>query len=597
MTEAGTPRPDDASAAQGRWRRAAELAGARRAARAAEDRLWAAIEALPDAFVLYDAEDRVALFNTKYRDLYAASAGAIRIGATFEEILRAGLAHGQYPEAAGREEAWLAERLERHRAPRGPIAQELPGGRHLQIHEVRLPNGDTAGFRVDVTEIKRRKQELREKAAALEVAATTDSLTGLRNRRGLERAVAELARTCPKSARFGLLHVDLDRFKPINSVFGHAAGDFALRRVAEVLTRSVRREDVVARVGGDEFVLVLTPPCDRRRAMAAAQRILSQCSEPVDWNGKTLRFGASIGIALGPAADLPRMQADADIALYEAKKGGRNRNLLFNADLRHRVEARKALSDDLLAGLSRGEIEAQYQPQVDAADGTLVGFEALARWRHPVRGLLGPQAFLGIAEDLGLVPTVDRLICDHAIATGRALVAAGHALSTVSVNVSMGRLTEGPFVQQLPSGPCDGFRLSLEILEAVDVDRDFDEIAWVFDALRERGILIEVDDFGSGRASLTSLLKIRPDRVKLDSQIVRAALEDTRGAGAMVRAIAEMCHGLGIPMTAEGIETAEHARLVREMGCDLLQGYYVSPPLDRGDLLSWAAARSAHRTA
>ncbi|MBS0125369.1 sensor domain-containing protein [Thetidibacter halocola] len=565
-----------------------ELDTARQAAQQAQERLWAAFEALPEAFVLYDADDRAVLFNEKYRQTYSESGGAIEIGQRFEDILREGLRKGQYPEAIGREQTWLKQRLELHRNPLGPLEQELPGDRHLKIHEVRLPNGDTVGFRVDVTQLKRQKAELKQKARALEIAATTDPLTGLHNRRGLESVMQDLTSWADEDDRFGLLHVDLDRFKPINDVFGHPAGDFLLRRVADILKSTVRSGDFVSRIGGDEFVAVLNAPCSDEAAQDIAQRIIRCCGEPVCWGDKTLRFGASVGVALGSVADLPRMLIDADIALYEAKKGGRNCHHVFNAALRRKVEDRKALSDDLLVGLQRGEIVAHYQPQLRAADLSLVGIEALARWHHPDRGVLQPADFFAIAEELGMMPEIDRLVCDQAIETGHAIASAGHALATVSVNAGLPRLTQARDFDWLPATRDFPFRLSVEVLETVDVDRDFDEIAWVFDDLRERGIRVEIDDFGSGRASLTALLKIRPDRIKLDTQIVRAALFDPTGAGSMMRAIAEMCRGLGIPMTAEGIETRKHANLMRDVGCDILQGFHFAHPLPHESLMDWA---------
>lgn len=569
-----------------RVERTRELAQARQEAQETRARLWSAIEALPEAFVLYDREDRAVMFNSKYLNIYAESAEAIRRGEQFETILRAGLDNQQYPEAIGREDDWLAERMERHRNPKGPIEQVLPGDRYLQIHEVRLENGDTVGFRIDVTQLKRQQRELADKAYALEVAATTDPLTGLSNRRGLETVMARIGHMGEAGETYGVLHLDLDRFKPINDVFGHAAGDHLLCRVAEILRHNVRTGDHVARVGGDEFVVVLKSPVTEARAAKIASRIIAHCNQPVMWEDKTLHFGASIGIALGPPAEMTAMLHNADIALYEAKKSGRNCHHFFTAELRNWVETRKTLSDDLLMGMKRGEVIAHYQPQYSATDGRLVGIEALARWDHPTRGTLSPAVFLELAEEMGILAEVDRLIFEHALETGRLLAEGGQGLEKVSVNVSLSRLTQSQNMEWLPSTEDLPFQLCLEILEAVDVDRDFDEISWAFDGLRERGIQVEVDDFGSGRASLTSLLKIRPDRIKLDTEIVRAAAFDPVGAGSMVRAIAEMCAGLGIPMTAEGIETQEHAALMTTLGCDLLQGYFFAHPMSRADLMA-----------
>jgi diguanylate cyclase (GGDEF)-like protein len=393
--------------------------------------------------------------------------------------------------------------------------------------------------------------------------------------------------------RLAVLHIDLDRFKPINDVFGHNAGDFLLQHVADILRGAVRACDAVARVGGDEFVVVLDAPTDEVIAELVAHRIISACAKVVNWDGKNLHFGASVGIALGEATQFSQLLTDADIALFEAKGAGRGRLHMFDAALRERVHRRKSLSDDLLRALESDEIVAFYQPQVDAADGRFIGYEALVRWQHPRLGIMTPGEFLGVAEDLGVMHEIDERVARQAISTGLELVSMGHDIASVSVNASLGRLTQADEFSWLPDARTLPFGFCIEVLEAIDVDRDFDEIAWVLDSYRQRGCHIEIDDFGSGRASLTSLLKIRPDRIKLDIEIVRAAAMDATGAGSMVRAIAEMCKGLGVPMTAEGVESREHADLMRELGCDKLQGFHFSRPMSKADLIAWVESRGA----
>ncbi|MGP6086311.1 EAL domain-containing protein [Antarctobacter jejuensis] len=567
-----------------RVRRNGELVEAREKAQEAQERLCAALEAVPDAFALYDANDRAVMFNQKYRDLYACSSSAINVGQTFESILREGLRNGQYLEAIGREDAWLTERLERHRNPSAPVAQELPGDKHVMVHEARLPNGDTVGFRIDVTQLKRQERELKRRADALGRAAITDPLTGLRNRRGLDEYMRNLVGV---EGTFGFIHLDLDRFKPINDVFGHAAGDCLLRHVAEILSSNVRRRDCVARVGGDEFVLVLEGPCTEALARDVAARIIEQCQAPLPWQDKMLHFGVSAGIASGSADCLPACQDDADIALYEAKRLGRNRYHFFDDTLRKHVEDRKILSDDLLVGLERGEFLAHYQPQVCAQSGAIIGVEALARWEHPTRGLLYPKDFLGIAEDLSLISCIDRTVYLHAIETGRMFSETENPLSQVSVNVSLKRLADATDLPWLESSESLPFRINIEILETLDVDRDFESVSELVAHLREKDIALEIDDFGSGRASLTSLLKFKPERVKLAGEITRAAVQESTGAHAMVQAIGDMCRRLNISMTAEGLETQEQADLMRALGCDIWQGYHFGRPMARDKLAAW----------
>jgi diguanylate cyclase (GGDEF)-like protein/PAS domain S-box-containing protein len=570
-----------------RTARNAELLAARVAAEAAQERLWSAIECIPEAFVLYDAEDRLVMCNGKYRDLYHASPEKIRAGVTCENILPENRLNEQYPDAAGGEDESDADRLYGPKHVGKPIEKHLSDGRHLQVHQVKLPNGDTAGFEVDITELKNQKLDLDKKAKELAVSAITDPLTGLLNRRGLNDYIAANLEL-NSNKHFGVIHVDIDRFKPINDVYGHDAGDSVLVKVANILRKDIRLVDCVARVGGDEFVLILSAPCTARRAQSLAKRIIKRCSRSITWHNNRLRFGASIGIAFGAGSDLALLMRDADIALYEAKRNGRNCYHIFNGQLREKVRLKKLLCDELLEGIEREEIVAYYQPQLCARSGELVAIEALARWNHPTRGVLLPDAFLNIAEELGLLPELDARVFHHGFETGKALLASGVDFTRLSFNMSLAKLTSPDALAWLPKVDNLPFELSLEVLETLDLDQNFNEIAWIFEHLRARGIGIEIDDFGTGRASLTSLLRVKPDRIKIDGQITRAAVQSNTSASAMVKAVSEMCRGLGIPMTAEGIETEEQAVQMRGFGCELLQGFYLCPPLSREDLLVWS---------
>lgn len=310
------------------------LKNAREAQRRTEQRLWSAIDAIPDALAIYDAEDRLVICNDQYRQLYSQSASAITVGATFEEILRAGLTNGQYPEAAGREEAWLAERLDRHRNPTGPIEQELPGDRHLQIHEVRTTYGDTVGLRVEVTDLRRRQRQLEEYAEALKKAATElekqaqeDLLTGLANRRHLENILpARTVLWTRTHCGVALMLIDLDLFKSVNDSLGHAAGDHVLVEVARILKEEIRSEDIASRIGGDEF-LIATPYHGKPEALLRfARRLIDRLGAPMTFEGSPIEIGASIGISIceDGATRFKQLLGIADRALYEAKAAGRN---------------------------------------------------------------------------------------------------------------------------------------------------------------------------------------------------------------------------------------------------------------------------------
>jgi diguanylate cyclase (GGDEF)-like protein len=316
------------------------LGATRREAEQARQRLVDAIEALPDAFVYFDAEDRLAVCNLRYRELYRESAPAIAVGARFEELLRYGLAHGQYPQAAGRESDWLEERLQGHRRPAGPILQELPGNRWMRIDERITRDGGIAGVRTDVTELVRREQELVRLNAQLDAMngvlarlSTTDELTGLANRRQFDQRLAEeVARAQRHGLPLALLMLDVDHFKRYNDRHGHPLGDACLRRVATLLLEVARRpSDLVARIGGEEFAILL-PHDDAAEAQRVAEHCLAALDAAAIPHGDSPvapQVTMSIGVAdlssLGDGASAAALVAAADNALYRAKQIGRHR--------------------------------------------------------------------------------------------------------------------------------------------------------------------------------------------------------------------------------------------------------------------------------
>ncbi|GAA3868174.1 EAL domain-containing protein [Celeribacter arenosi] len=570
-------------------------------AKKAQQRLWGAIEALPEAFVMYDAEDRLVTCNKKYKEVYAASAPAIFEGAAFEDIIQFGLDNGQYPEAVGQEEAWLQERLERHKNPSGPMEQSVVGDRFLQIHEVRTEQGDTVGFRTDVTELHRQKRALERQASEMErqalalikamqdaeAASLTDGLTGLGNRRGLDMLLEDWEQRVAPGFEVVLIHVDLDRFKAINDVFGHAAGDHVLCVVSQILRDSVRSNEYIARVGGDEFVIAATFKNAQSAAEIIADRIIKACQESVDFNGQELRFGASIGIALAKNIGIGDLMENADIALYDAKSSGRNRCTLFTPELRAVAEEKKCMADELLRAFADDQIFPHFQPQVSAEDQSLVGVEALARWQHPTMGLVPPDVFLPVAEELGRLGDIDDIILRTSLETVQRLKLQGIQIPKLSVNLSYRRLKAKSLLNQvedLRPWPC---RLAFELLETIDYDQDADSFSWILDKLRDQDIEIELDDFGSGRASITTLLRLRPDRIKIDRQLVSSIAHEDSSANPLVKAICEMGNSLNIEMTAEGVETEAQAKVLKHLGCSVFQGYLFAPALSEQDLSQW----------
>lgn len=439
-----------------------------------------------------------------------------------------------------------------------------------------------------------RNRQLEAAKARIEHNALHDSLTGLPNRRYLDEMLRE-RQASGKGRRSGmaLLHMDLDRFKQINDTLGHAAGDAVLVNAARVLKASVGKADFVARIGGDEFVIV----CSARGGDAAlarlAESIVAQMRRPVAYENHECRCGVSIGITVqkGMVLDPKRLMVNADIALYRAKALGRNRFEFFSEALQAEVVTTKRTADEILRGLEAGEFEAHYQLQFDAYSHAVVGAEALARWRHPERGLLGPDTFLAVAEDLNVLAQIDEIILEKALADLGRWQARGCAVPRVSVNVSLKRLHDEDLIKSLEKLKFKPGSLAFELVESIYLDESDEMVAFNLDHIKELGIDIEIDDFGTGYASIVSLQNLRPKRLKIDRKLVDPVVNDA-GQRRLVASIVDIGKSLGIEVLAEGVETLEHARVLARLGCDALQGYAFARPMPAEDIGPFLKART-----
>lgn len=687
-------------------------------AKAAEQRLSVAIETLPDGFVLFDADERLVLCNERYRELYSASAPVLVEGARFEDILRYGLERGQYAEAVGREEAWLAERLASHKAPSSAIVQQLDDGRWVRIVERRTPDGGRVGLRIDITEqlesreraeraeqrlidaiealpaafwlydaddrlvmyndryrdffprdssflgpglayedvirnaVRQGREELtaeeqdqrvaavlkdshtasyereyqlgdgrwvrsfnsrisdggrvgfgiditeaRVRQEKLQHAAATDPLTGLANRRGLADRLAEIAANAREDERIAFMHIDLDKFKTVNDAVGHDAGDHVLQHCAQVLRKATRGEDLVARVGGDEFVVVCSRAEDEADVAGMAERLVSRLSAPVPYGDKLCHIGASIGVAFWTPASEPDVQkrlTDADIALQRSKEEGRGRFRIFQDDMRNRALMSAKLAQEIFEGLRRDEFEPYLQAQFDIASGLIVGFESLIRWNHPKRGLLTPGEFLFAAEEANLMDALDQRMLERSCALVPELRAAGFTDPKISINMSGLRLGDARIVERImattTSFGVEPEQLVLEILESTLLD---DRAANVDDNIRRlvaSGFSLELDDFGTGHAAIANLRKYPLGRIKIDRSLVNGI--DTDFELMMITgAIANLARSLGLKVLAEGVETDAELGVLRQIGCTCVQGYLFSRPMSPADLFAWIGDR------
>ncbi|MFD2648206.1 EAL domain-containing protein [Devosia albogilva] len=424
-------------------------------------------------------------------------------------------------------------------------------------------------------------RELEAARSRIEHNSLHDSLTGLPNRRYLDETLRRHAEHgyagCGSMA---LLHIDLDRFKQINDTLGHAAGDAMLVHASAVLRANCRDTDFVARIGGDEFVVLCPAGPDDDYIAGLAERIVEQMREPVSYEGHECRFGVSIGIAVGRVlpVDAKQLLINADIALYRAKRRGRNRYEFFSDALQEDVINTKRVADEILKGLERNEFVAWFQPQFAAGTLDLVGVEALVRWQHPTEGIKAPASFMPVAEELNVVAAIDSLVLEQTLAALRHWESIGLNVPRASVNVSLRRLSDEGLIESLRRHDISPGRIAFELVESIYLDEGDGAVAWTIDQLKELGIDIEIDDFGTGYASIVSLQKLRPDRLKIDRQLVDPILTDP-AQRRLLASIIDIGKAMDIAVVAEGVETLAHASILTELGVDILQGYAFARPL------------------
>lgn len=407
--------------------------------------------------------------------------------------------------------------------------------------------------------------------------AGRDSLTGLPNRRAFGAYLLGVLRMSEKHA---LMFLDLDGFKKVNDTLGHGVGDKLLCRTAERLQRTLPPNAFLARLGGDEFAIVLPSPEDRDELDALAGRLIEAVGEPHEFGGEPTTVGVSIGIAANDAGTCDEIVRQADMAMYVAKEGGRNRWKYYEPSLEAGRKYRQRLESDLRRALENHEIFVAFQPIVEAQSGRTTTVEALARWTHPTMGPISPDVFVPIAEESGLIVELGRQILDQSCRAAR------NWPFRLAVNLSPAQFWSPTLVEDvMRTLSHNGFspkRLKFEITETYLLSRPEAADAVIND-LRSRGIRLALDDFGTGYASIGYLRRFKFDLVKLDRTLVEAVAYDTSAAD-VFRAIVSLCHALGLPLLAEGVETAEQAAMLRHNGCKYLQGWYFGYPMDASQI-------------
>lgn len=506
-----------------------------------------------------------------------------------------------HPDDRARADREFAESLASHNRYNSEFRVLLPDGRVRHIRAkaaVYRDVGDAPriiGLNWDVTadvllrdaleqakaDLERRNAELEATKGQIEHMALHDSLTDLPNRRFLDLELARCAREANKDgASISLLIVDLDRFKQINDTFGHAAGDALLTHVANILRSLAQPTDFIARIGGDEFVMICRHSKQRQHLLLLAQSIVAKMRQPLVYEGNVCRFGVSVGIATASdsAGAVSQLLINADMALYEAKSTGRNRFAFYTQSLQTRTVRTKRLADDILRGIEDGEFIPFYQPRYDAKSFAICGVEALARWQHPKQGILTPNRFLDVAEEFNVTAAIDREIMKQTLLDMTSWNRQGILVPHASVNVSAQRLVDPELLEGLEDLDIEPGTLSFELVESIFLD-DSDRVDMEsIERIKALGIDIEIDDFGSGRASIISLLNINPKRLKIDRQLIIPML-DSQPSRQLVRLAIEIGQSLDIEVIAEGVETVGHAQLLKKLGCDMLQGHLLGRPM------------------
>jgi diguanylate cyclase (GGDEF)-like protein/PAS domain S-box-containing protein len=427
-----------------------------------------------------------------------------------------------------------------------------------------------------------------------------DALTGLPNRMSfMEQLEQSMAAARAQGTRLALLFVDLDHFKRVNDSLGHSVGDALLRTSASRIVGALRATDVVARFGGDEFMVLLPGlpgnPQQRDDVEEVARKLIATIEAPFDAEGRPLSVTPSIGVALFPGdGESPTELIDhADSAMYLAKSRGRANFQFFDPGMATSAYAALVMEGELGQALERGEFELYFQPQVRARDGSLVGAEALIRWNHPVRGLLLPDAFIPVAEQRRLMLPIGQWVLKEAARLAARWHALGLAVAPVAVNLSTVQFHSIGFIdavaQVLPHDGIGEGLLELELTERMLMD-DLGEVKQRLARLKAMGLHISVDDFGTGYSSLGHLKELPIDKVKIDRSFVHD-LPANRDSVAITRAIIQMGHSLDITVIAEGVENEAQSRFLSGLGCDELQGVWISPPLAVGAFEAWVIAR------
>jgi diguanylate cyclase (GGDEF)-like protein len=400
----------------------------------------------------------------------------------------------------------------------------------------------------------------------------------------------------------GVVFIDLDHFKFVNDSLGHNTGDKLLQKVAERLTEAVRDGDTVARLGGDEFILILNDQPGQEMIYRAMQRIINKVAEPINVDGQELMVTCSAGISLYPqdGPDVDTLLKNADAAMYQAKEKGRNNFQFYTAEMNRQVNERLQTETSLRRALERDEFEVYYQPRINVRSGALVSCEALVRWRHPERGLLLPEHFIALAEETGLIVPIGEWVLKRACAQARAWQKDGRAQIAVSVNLSMRQFRQEALANDvedaLRESRLDPRLLEMELTESL-IMHDTEAAIRILLRLREIGVDVSVDDFGTGHSSLSYLTRLPISALKIDQSFVH----DIKGSGRadeglVAQTIISLARNLKLKVVGEGVETEAQFQFLKKHDCDEVQGFHFAKPMPAPEFERFAAKSDGFRS-
>jgi diguanylate cyclase (GGDEF)-like protein len=547
----------------------------------------AALNNMAQGLCLFDADQRLRIANRRFSEIFQIPPDKLSAGVSMSEVMQMAQTADSDPDyAAAAQHQLLADST-------SPILTTLADGRIISISHRPMPNGGIVATFEDVTAQHRVEAHAR-------FLATHDTLTGLPNRIVLGQEVnGAVGSGTGRGRQFAVMFFDLDRFKIINNTLGHMAGDSLLIEIAKRVKQCVGERDVVSRISGDEFAVLLRDTTDADQVCDVARKILAAVVKPAMINGQECRVTASIGISLFPtdAKDEAALTKNAEAAMYAAKEAGRNTFLLHSEEIKTQSIERLMLETGLRRALERSEFVLYYQPRQDLRHSNISGAEALLRWQHPDLGLLLPNHFVPLAEETGLIVPIGRWVLDNACAQNMHWQRQGLPALRVAVNLSARQFLDPNLLNDIrnalgQSGMPPSL-LELEITESMVV-QDLARTVRLLNEIKDLGITLSIDDFGTGYSSMAMVKELPIDALKIDRSFVRDISRGTEGE-AIINAIIALGRALELTVVAEGVETEEQEAFLRKQECDEEQGYLISVPLPPDAFATFLAERTRAR--